>query len=437
MRDPQAQLILGEDLVVRNLRENLPEAHPLYGAHAQEWVNDGLLIPFKWLNPLQLQSPRIPFVSSPEEWCDAQLYRAACLSLSLLEKASAVGADLKDASAWNVIFDGCRPVFCDLTSLEPMHTHAWWAAGQFVRHFISPLWLSHSTGLQARDIFRMNRDGAMPEMVRATLGWRRFLSRCWPLVAQAKPTNSVGSLAGGCNASTPRYREKLLASLRWMLEGVKPRTIKHTTWGDYTQHRAHYEVQALEAKRQQVSQWLARLNPNWTLDLGCNTGEFSQLALHAGSRVIAVDGDHDAVQALFEEHTDSDRIYPVLAAIDDIHAGRGWAGREHAGLATRLTGSADMVMMLALIHHLSIAEAVHLEEVARFAAACSRRWLIVEWLAPTDPQVQLLCAQRRRAPDDFGLALQRQVFVDAGFRVLEEVLLPQGHRCLALLEKQA
>lgn len=436
MRDPQAHLVVEVDQVRRRLREELPEQHPLNSAHAKQWVADGLLVPFEWLDAHQLLSPRLPFVSSPEEWCDAQLLNAAQLTLTLLEEANAVSADLKDASAWNVIFDGCKPVFCDLTSLESLETHAWWAAGQFVRHFVGPLWLARATGLQARAVFRMSRDGAEPQLLRETLGWRRFLCRCWPLVAGAGD-NRGAKPAQAAHAKTPAYRRNLVASLRWMLDGVKPRATRHTVWGRYTHQRDHYTPPALQAKREQVAQWLTQLRPAWTLDLGCNTGEYSQLALEAGSRVIALDGDHDAIQTMYLQHTGHGLLYPLLANLDDLHAGRGWAGNEHAGLVQRLSACADLVLMLALLHHLCIAAAVHMDQVAEFAARCTRRWLIVEWLQPTDPQVQQLCEQRRRRPEEFSIANQRRAFLDAGFVLRQELLLPQGHRCLALLEKHA
>lgn len=436
MRDPQASLVFGVDQVVRHLREPLPAQHPLHTAQARQWTDCGLLVPFDWLDAQRLVSPKIPFVSSPEEWCDAQLLDAARLTLDLLEKANAVDADLKDASAWNVIFEGCKPVFCDLTSLESMQSHAWWAAGQFVRHFIGPLWLSRATGLQSRDVFRMNRDGAMPELVRETLGWQRFLWRCWPLVAEANAKTASSSVSV-VTPQTGRYRQQLVASLRWMLNGVKPRSVRNTVWGQYTEQRGHYTSPALQAKREQVAQWLSQLQPAWTLDLGCNSGEFSQLALDAGSQVIALDGDHDAVQAMYVQHAGHHKLYPVLASLDDIHSGRGWAGVEHTGLAKRLKGCADVVLMLALIHHLSIAGAVHLEQVAHFAATCTSRWLVVEWLEPSDPQVQQLCAQRRRDISEFAVDNQRQAFINAGFVLRQEVTLPEGHRHLALLEKTA
>jgi hypothetical protein len=435
MRDPQARIVLGPDQVYRHLQEVLPAHHPLYTAAARQWVASGRLIPFDWTDELQLVSPKIPFVSSPEEWCDVQLLDAARLTLDLLELANAAGADLKDASAWNVIFNGCKPVFCDLTSLEQIQSHAWWAAGQFVRHFVGPLWLARTTGLQSRDLFRMDRDGVMPDRVRDTLGWRRFLYRCWPLVAEAKRQASAVEL-GVVTPQTQRYRQQLVASLRWMLNGLQPRAVRRTVWGQYTVQRGHYTAPALQAKREKLALWLGQLKPTWTLDLGCNNGEFSQLALDAGSRVIALDGDHDAIQTMYLRHAGQDQLYPILASLDDIHSGRGWAGSEHAGLAQRLTACADVVLMLALIHHLSIAAAVHLVHVARFAATCTRRWLVVEWLETSDPQVQHLCAQRRREPNEFSVEMQRRAFIDAGFALREEVALPGGQRHLALLEKQ-
>jgi hypothetical protein len=437
MRDPQARVIIQENDVIRHLREALLPEHPLLSSQAKQWVESGLLISFEFTEPCLLKSPRVPFVSSPEEWCDAQLFDAAKLTLSLLESANEFKADLKDASAWNVIFNGCTPVFCDLTSLEPLSTHAWWAAGQFVRHFISPLWLARETSLKTHDIFRMFRDGASPEIVRGVLGWRRFFSRCWPLIAHPIDASVKAKLGKQASDKTIKYRQNLITSLRWMLDGVEPPAINSTIWVNYTEERQHYLALTIEKKRQLVAQWLNSLKPRWTLDLGCNTGEFSRIAMDSGSKVIALDGDHDVIQKLYLDQSDSNSIYPILSSLDDIHSGRGWGGAEHIGLVKRLEDCADLVMMLALIHHLSIAAAIPLEEVARFAATCTRRWLVVEWLEPSDPQVLKLCTQRRREADQFSVSRQRQAFVDAGFVLLREASLTPGQRILALLEKRS
>jgi len=111
VRDPQSNLLIESGKVLRQLSEDLAHSHPLKSVEAHRWVAEGLLIPFDWLDPLRLASPRVAFVSSPEEWCDAQLFVAAELTLDLLESANEVGADLKDASAWNVILMGANRSF--------------------------------------------------------------------------------------------------------------------------------------------------------------------------------------------------------------------------------------------------------------------------------------------------------------------------------------
>ena len=73
--------------------------------------------------------------------------------------------------------------------------------------------------------------------------------------------------------------------------------------------------------------------------------------------------------------------------------------------------------------------------MARFAAQCTRSWLVVEWLGVEDPQLRLLCAQRKREPAEFGLERQRAAFRQAGFDVESECPLPGTSRVLALLRR--
>ena len=60
----------------------------------------------------------VAFISYPYEWCFSQLKDAALLTLRLQKAAVARGMSLKDATAYNVQFEGARPVFIDVPSLE-------------------------------------------------------------------------------------------------------------------------------------------------------------------------------------------------------------------------------------------------------------------------------------------------------------------------------
>ena len=60
----------------------------------------------------------LPFISYPYEWSFGQLKAAALLTLAIQKAALEKGMSLKDASAYNIQFDGVKPVFIDTLSFE-------------------------------------------------------------------------------------------------------------------------------------------------------------------------------------------------------------------------------------------------------------------------------------------------------------------------------
>ena len=68
--------------------------------------------------PYVVEHPRIPFVSYPYEWPFPALKAAALLHLDLHLDALAHDVTLVDASAYNLQFEGPRPVFIDLLSFR-------------------------------------------------------------------------------------------------------------------------------------------------------------------------------------------------------------------------------------------------------------------------------------------------------------------------------
>ena len=442
MRDPDGSLSFESSTVVRRLRQPLDAGHFLRSELARRWMTSGRLVQFEEADSLTVIADRLAFVTHPSEWSDAQLHAAAQLTLQLQSEAVAEGFDLKDASAWNIIFDGTRPMFCDLLSFVPLASRKWWAAGQFARHFVLPLALARRGGLHGYQAFQIWRDGVPPDVARSLFGAGRFLTRYWPLMAQGKASPEADLQAAQRPEAATRhaittFRAGLDASLAWMLKGSCPESqdrIKPTQgWKAYADQRVHYLEDGVGTKRQRVGEWLARLQPLWVADFGCNTGEFSRLAMASGAKVVAVDADHDSVERMFRMSQSSTHLFPVVAALDDLSGGRGWAAAEHTGLPRRFERSFDLVMMLALVHHLAVAASVPLSAVAAFAAHCTRRWLIVELIREADPQMQLLCAQRQRSVADFSEAGQRAAFLAAGFVIEDEFSLAPAARCLLLL----
>lgn len=438
MRDPAARLTLEADRVVRVLREPLDAQHFLRSPLAQRMRERGDLVDFDIVDDRTVIARRVPFISLPTEWCDLQLFQAAELTLRLQAEAVQHGYDLKDASAWNVIFDGDRPVFCDLLSFEPLSRKRWWAAGQFARHFVLPLLLSARRGLPAYKSFQAWRDGVPHDVARRMLGPARFLTRYWPLMAGGESASATGASATSDVEdveSIRGFRTGLDQSLGWMLRGVDPRRRMPdpSTWGNYVGERGHYTEDDLSAKRERIAGWISTLAPERVLDLGCNSGEFSRLAAASGGHVIGVDLDHGAISRAVAQP--AARIGFLVAPLDDLRGGYGWAGQEHAGLPQRLRGHADLTLMLALIHHLVLGASIPLGAVAAFAAASTRRWLVLETIAPEDVQIDLMQRQRDRKDAFPTLDAQVAQFAEAGFVLRERVPLPSGTRELVLLQR--
>jgi hypothetical protein len=434
VRDPLGSIRIESTQVRRQLYQALPPNHFLHGDAARQMVEAGQLVPFEFVNAQEIVAPRIPFVTYPHEWCNAQFIDAASLTLGLSEAALPGGHELKDASAWNVIFDGCKPVFCDHLSFQKIADRRWWAFAQFVRHFILPLCLAKYRHLNAASSIALSRDGIDPDVARGLMGMRRFATRYWLLLLAPRGAAPAATAASSGASVTTTNHKNLYAMTRWLLDGVRKLRRPASTWVNYTEQRAHYTEIASSAKYRAVDTWLAALSPAWVVDLGCNTGEFSKLAASHGASVVAIDLDHESVQALYVSNTDQP-IYPVVANFEDLSGGRGWGGNEFPGLLQRLDQHAEMLMMLAVVHHLAISSAVPYAAIAATAAGLTRRYLIIEMLDAGDPLVHHLSAQRNRQPEEFSMAVQRQAF-EQHFNTLEIVAIPESSRQLVLMEKK-
>ena len=83
----------------------------------------------------------------------------------------------------------------------------------------------------------------------------------------------------------------------------------------------------------------------------------------------------------------------MVLVIDLVNppAAGGWAHRERSSFSDRARG--DVVLALALVHHLAIGNNVPLVEIARFMGQLAPA-LIIEFVPKSDPQAKRLLAAR-------------------------------------------
>ena len=190
----------------------------------------------------------------------------------------------------------------------------------------------------------------------------------------------------------------LLETLKGAIEGLKWQP-KGTEWADYY-NEVNYDEAALEHKASLVRELLARAAPKTVWDLGANRGYFSRLAAEAGAFTEAFDIDPAAVEQhyLALKQQPQPLMLPLLMDLTNPSPALGWHHGERASLLER--GPVDLMMALALVHHLALCNNVPLPQLADFFAAAAK-WLIVEFVPKRDSQVQKLLASREDIFPDY------------------------------------
>jgi hypothetical protein len=345
-----------------------------------------------------LQPEPLPFISYPYEWSFGQLRDAALLTLDLQLRALARGFTLRDASAYNVQFRGGRPIFIDTLSFEPHQEGTPWNAyKQFCEHFLLPLTLMSTRDVRCGSLLRDHLDGIPLDLGSSLLSrgtWLRpgtlfhihLHAKALSRYADSKVSTATKGRTISRNAVTTLVRglRGAVEACRWQPSG--------TEWADYTSDN-NYTAGAAAAKRQLVLEFLREAKPSTVWDLGANTGEYSRAAREAAADVVAFDVDPAAVERNYRRvrETGETGILPLLLDLTNPSPAQGWAHRERLSLEQR--GPADLVMALALVHHLAIGHNLPLPKVAGFLARLGRR-LVIEFVPKSDSQVKRLLQNR-------------------------------------------
>jgi ribosomal protein L11 methylase PrmA len=182
----------------------------------------------------------------------------------------------------------------------------------------------------------------------------------------------------------------LLDQLRRWIAALEPRGFSATQWATYAQAR-NYSAAALEAKRRAVADFAARYRPATLWDVGCNDGEFTEVALSNGAAsAIGFDADPGALELACARAERAQLAFlPLYQDASNPSPAQGWLGRERAALADR--GRPDAVMALAFEHHLAVGRNVPLGDVVAFLMGIAPRGL-VEFVPKSDAAVQRMLA---------------------------------------------
>jgi len=386
-----------------------------------------------------IQPARLPFISYPYEWSFSELKHAALLTLDIQNRAMQHDLSLKDSSAFNIQFLEGRPVLIDTLSFEVYQAgQPWVAYRQFCQHFLAPLALMSRVDIRLSQLLRVHLDGIPLDLTAALLPGRTQLNfgLSSHIHLHAKAQRRYAGMSGV--PKTGRMSRTsflgLIDSLRSTVEKLTWQPVG-TTWADYYD-ATNYSPAAFEEKKRLVADLLDRVSPAPVVvwDLGANTGVFSRLASQRSMLTVAFDVDEGAVERNYLEcRAQAERqLLPLVLDLTNPSPALGWENRERLGLVER--GPADVVLALALIHHLAISNNLPFERIADFLSRVSRN-LIIEFVPKTDSQAQRLLANRVDVFNRYHQVEFEREFEDY-FVIRAQAPIPATERTLYLMQRR-
>jgi SAM-dependent methyltransferase len=306
-------------------------------------------------------------------------------------------------------------VFVDHLSFERRDPHdpVWRPYAQFVRSFLLPLLAHKHTALLPRLFFQEGSGGLeLEEAARLLPRSARLRSPGRSLVTVPLLLSRVAQRMGH-RLYAPRSVDegqarfiltRLFGRLEKQLRELAP-PVAQSWWSAYPErsHSADYQA----AKQRMVADIVARRHPGRVLDVGCNVGEYAHIAARGGAAVVAIDRDSAALDRCWRgARANGLDILPLCVDIASPPGGAGWLNQEHLGFLDRAHGQFDMVLALAVVHHLVVDAGAPLTAVMRLLSELTRDVAVVEFVARSDD----CCRSIIRGRPDAGVELTHQAF---------------------------
>lgn len=385
---------------------------------------------------------QIGFQSYPFEWSFSQWQKAILTYLSINKLALKYGMILKDATPYNFYFESGRAVLLDTSSFAFFKNgDPWIAYRQFCSEFLSPILLMHYNGHRWSRLTRTHISGLPLNFVSKQLplnSWFNFTclfhihlhSKYSNDQVDKREANKIGEKKKGF---TKEKIEFLLNSIQNNINKLGKDKSKASHWQKYYEENIE-SSDYLEHKMSVIKTWLDNIRPKSVLDLGANTGKFSFIASEFSEQVISLESDETSVESI-DQTAELNKYINIRTVINDLAEPTpdiGVMGKEISSIFNR--AKSEMVMGLALTHHLFINNRMNFDQIAEMFARLSQKYIIVEFISKNDNKVKILMKDKITDLNNY----TEESFLDSFstyFKNKESVELKGSPRKLLLLEK--
>lgn len=389
-----------------------------------------------------LEHQPIPHISYAYEWPFELLKRAALahidLHLALLEK----NFSLVDGNSYNMQFLGVNPKFIDIPSVVPYQDgEPWLGYAQFCEQFIAPLCLSADIGVPHQAWLRGSPNGISLQHISRLLPYRKRLSfnRFVHIMLHGKMQARHSATSENVRETTSISRSlnkksqiNFLTSLRHLVDSFHSNSSDQTEWEDY-ENLGHYGDDAKSSKFDFVQMAVKAQAPDLLWDLGCNSGEYAELSLSSGaSYVVGFDLDLGALdRAVIRSNRRGLNFLPLYSDALNPSPNQGWAEQERSGFKNR--SKPDMILALALIHHIVISGNVPLDKAVDWMTSLAPSG-VIEFVTKEDQMVKRLLSNRVDHFLDYNLD-SFESYLSVSAKIVKKVKIQNGSRVLYFYER--
>ncbi|HMH20244.1 MAG TPA: hypothetical protein VK563_00640, partial [Puia sp.] len=285
-----------------------------------------------------------------------------------------------------------------------------------------------------------------------------------------------GGSAGGDGrlAFSKKKLGHLTEHLKNIISGFRTDDRNRSAWGDYY-GKTILSADYLEAKEKLFLGFIDGITFGSALDLGANNGHFSRLLALKRAEVVAADSDWQCIEELYQSvrkreagktgGRDSNavgrlsktgaagsagavrrsetggrsggrqlfqNILPLCVDISDPTPAAGFRNAERSSFTERM--QTDLVVALALVHHLVLSKNIPLAGVARYFAELASQHLIIEFVPLSDEKAQELVRNKSRWHTPYD-AESFERFFTLYFSIGRKESVPGTERILYLMTK--
>ncbi len=448
-RDPTSRVFTYKDKILRQVDKNAFENFEFVNQILEKKKIYDFIIETKEINIDQIikekfedkykfkyfEHKKLDFISYPYEWSFNRLKDAALHHLNLHINLLEEGATLVDGSSYNIQFINYKPVFIDVMSIKKYKDgEFWYGHKQFCESFLNPLILKSKTGIDFNNWFKGNLEGIKTNDLNNILKFKHKLS--WNIFYNVVLLNhfekkKITNFKLKNKNLKKKYLLGILKNLLNFIEGLEPKKTK-TNWQAYSTNNT-YNDNEKNKKENFILKYFRNINNKKILDLGCNNGQYSLLALKKNNFVVGLDFDLNVIDEAYRISKYKQlNFLPLYFDASNPSTNIGWNNQERKKINDR--SNFDIVIALAFKHHLSIAKNIPLKEAINWITSFANQG-IIEFVPKEDPTIREMLKIKGDIFPFYNYQNFRKILEKNHFIIDEETISNSGRTLISFKKK--